>query len=395
MKTKILYYISTFPVLSENFINRELEALLKEPDLELAVLALQRGKKAVLSPALARITTYYSKTKMQRLLEFWVYFSYFLQHPLKFLKAFFKYRSRILSLGTALSLVPFVENFKPSIIHGNWLTEGALMCSILSDLTGIPFSVQCHANDIWLSKKDDIRDRVRDSAFVATCTEFNKKYLENLLKGDYQNKIQVVYHYIDPQIYGGKTTTFNDKPVLYLIGRKVEKKGYTYFLQAAKILKDKGLVFEARIAGDDGPETPRLLALHKELDLEDVVKFTGEVTFEEHSHNFYESDVYVIPSIHDQEGGLDGIPYTLVEAAFAGLPLVATNVSAIPELIEDGRNGFLVEEKNAQSLADKLEILIKDKNMRISFGKAARSKVLTMYGYENTVKKLHDLFLKV
>ena len=390
--TKILYYVSTFPTFSENFITRELEALLEFQDLEINILSLQPGKKGSISDELKARTTYFAKSKLARVLDVQVYL-FVLTHPFKILRFIKKYGPRFLSFGTAISMLPIVRSFKPDLIHANWITEGALIANMLSDLTGIPFSIQCHAVDIWTSSKENLQQRITDAKFVTTCTAFNKTYISNLIGEALGGKIHTIYHYIDPNIFGGKKTPFNDVPVLYLIGRKVEKKGYAYFLKAAKILKDRGLQFTAKIAGDNGPESEALSKEREDLGLQDIVAFTNEVSFDEHSHNYYESDVYVIPSIKASDGDLDGIPYTMVEAGFAGLPVVSTKVSAIPELIDDGKNGFLVNEKNEVELADKLEVLIRDKELRKRMGEEVHQKVISMYGYDGTIKKLHELFV--
>jgi glycosyltransferase involved in cell wall biosynthesis len=167
----------------------------------------------------------------------------------------------------------------------------------------------------------------------------------------------------------------------------VEKKGFSYFIQAARILKDRGVKFSAKIAGDAGTEKTNLVNLTKELGLESYITFTNEVPFSEHSHNYLESDIFVMPSIKPKDGNLDGIPNVIVEAMLAGLPVIATNVSAIPELIEDGKTGFLINQKDEKMLADRLETLLRDRSKREEFGKAGRSKVLKMF---NTINLVED-----
>lgn len=385
---KVLYYVSTFPTFSENFITREIEALEKSKNLEIKILALEKGKKGVLPEALKDKVIYFQKSKFERSCDFGLYF---LLHPLKTLKLLFKYNSRILSLGTAVSMLPIVEKFAPDTILGNWITEGGLMANILSDLSGIPFGIQCHAQDIWYSSKEWIESRVKDAKFVVSCTKNNIDYLKSLVNEKYWHKFQTVYHFIDPNIFEGKVANFNEKPIIFAIGRMVEKKGYIYLIKAAKILSDKGYNFELRFAGDAGTEKEKLIEETRKLSLTGVVKFSDEVLFDNLKHNFLESDIFVAPSIKSSTGDMDGIPNVIIEAMLAGLPVVSTKLSAIPEVVEDEVTGFLVTEKDEEALAEKLEILIKESPLRETLGKAGREKILKMFSYENTVSKLERL----
>lgn len=373
---RVLYYLSTFPVFSQTFITREIEGLIARGKLDVYILSLEQGRKASVPEKLRDRVIYFTKPKSERVFDG---IKYALFHPVKFFNVFTKYSDRLLSVGTAISMLPVVKKLKPDLIHANWITEGALMGNIISDLTGIPFSIECHAEDIWLSNASDIQRRIEDSKLVLTCTEFNKEYLKKVLDKHLWEKVKTVYHHLEGDTFGGRTTQFNDIPVIYLVGRMVEKKGFLYFIEAAKILKDRGLSFKARIAGDTGTEKDKLIALSKQLGVNEYVSFTGEVVFNEHSHNYLESDIFVMPSIKPENGNLDGIPNVIVEAMLAGLPVVASRISAIPELIEDGKTGFLVNEKDEKMLADRLEELIKDKQKRANFGNQGRQKVLKMF----------------
>ncbi len=373
---KVLYYLSTFPVFSQTFITREIEGLVAGGKIDVQILSLEQGNKATIPNSLRDRVHYFKKPKGQRVVDG---LKFALLNPVLFAKVLIKYIDRPLSVGTAISMLPLVKSLKPDLIHANWITEGGLMANIISDLTGIPYSIECHAEDIWLSSPQDIVKRVTSAKFVLTCTKFNKDYLQKFLDKHLWDKVKTIYHHLEGDTFGGRTTTFNEIPVIYLVGRMVEKKGFSYFIHAARILKDKGLKFKARFAGDAGTERSKLEALTNELGLTEYITFTGEVLFNEHSHNYLESDIFVMPSIKPSNGNLDGIPNVIVEAMLAGLPVVATNVSAIPELIEDGKTGFLINQKDEKMLADRLEILIRDKQKRVEFGKLGREKVLKMF----------------
>ncbi len=386
---KILYYVSTFPTFSQNFITREIEALEKTGKFDIVVLSLKKGEKGIVPDILKDKVIYFTRPKFLRILNFFVFFAI---HPLISLRLISKYSTRLPSLITAVSMLSIVREFKPSIIHANWITEGALIANMLSDILSIPFSIECHAEDIWLSPKEMLIERVKDAKFVITCAENNLDHLKGILPKDLSKKFFTVYHHIDSDLFKGKVALFNNVPVIYLIGRMVEKKGYSYMIGAAKMLLDRGLNFQVRFAGGNGSEKEKLIQLTKQFDLADKIKFLNEVSFEEHSHNYLESDIFVAPSVKSASGDMDGVPNVVVEAMLAGLPVVATKLSAIPEVVEDGVTGFLVTEKDEKMLADKIEILISDIEKRKAFGKAGREKVLKMFSYENTISKIEALF---
>src|SRR3989344_324384 len=387
---KILYYIPTFPTFSQNFITREVEALIKSGKVDISILSLEKGEKGRVPDVLNGKILYFHKSKFQRVISVLLYALF---HPFRFIFVCFKYGKRLLSLGTAISMLSFVRKVKPSLIHANWITEGALIANMLSDLSKIPFSIECHAEDIWLSNPRSITERIKDSKFVVTCTKNNVLYLKKFIPERYLSKLITIYHFINFDLFEGKMSEVNNKaPVIYMVGRMVEKKGFSYMVLAARILKLKGLNFELRIAGDPGTEKERLLKMVSDMSLMDRVKFPSEVSFEEHKHNFFEADIFVAPSIKAESGDLDGLPNVIIEAMLCGLPVVATKISAIPELVEDNVNGFLVDEKDERMLADRVEILLKDPEKRKGFGLSARSKVISMFGFENTIMKLENLF---
>ncbi|MBI4091416.1 glycosyltransferase family 4 protein [candidate division WWE3 bacterium] len=387
---KILFYIPTFPIFSENFILREIEALSTSDYLTLTILSLTKGRSDAIPEHIRNKVTYFKRPVLLRSIDFLLYC---LARPFRALKVILKYKERLFSVGTAVSMLKTVKRLSPDHIHANWITDGALIANIISDLTGIPFSVECHAVDIWTTKPRILKDRISDSKFVVTCTKFNSDYLKSLCPLSDQAKIFTVYHYLGKDTFNERSAQFSELPVIYMVGRMVEKKGFDVALKAFKILKEKGVRFRVRIAGDPGTLKAKLESMVDDYGLAHLVFFTGEVTFREHSHNYLESDIFVAPSRRLGSGDMDGIPNVIVEAMLAGLPVVATDLSAIPELVKDSVNGYLVSEGDFFELALKIEDLIGDLEKRKTFGSAGRAKVIEMFGYENTVKKLERLLL--
>ncbi|MEK7594977.1 MAG: glycosyltransferase family 4 protein [Patescibacteria group bacterium] len=387
---KVLFYIPTFPTFSQNFIAREIEALTETKDFDIYILSLMPGKRGTIPDSLRRKVLYFSTSKPRRIMDCLLFF---LKNPIKFLTVLLKYEDRVLSFGTAVSMLSVIKSLKPDIIFANWITEGALIANMLRDLTSIPFAVECHAEDIWLTKPSILRARILDAKFVLTCTDYNALYLKKICARHCEGRIHVVRHYATNKLFGRVYKKRGPVPQIYLVGRMIEKKGFIYFLKAAKILKDRGVLFKAVIAGDPGTEKEKLVSECMRLSLNDILVFSDEVDFTEHSHNYLESDIFVAPSVISETGDIDGIPNVIVEAMLAGLPVVASRISAIPEVVEDGITGFLVSEKDERMLADRIEILLTDKQLRENMGLAGKEKVENLFSYENTILRIKEFLL--
>jgi glycosyltransferase involved in cell wall biosynthesis len=129
------------------------------------------------------------------------------------------------------------------------------------------------------------------------------------------------------------------------------------------------------------------------LELEDIVELRPAVTQEELGGVYRQATLFVLPCQIADNNDRDGIPNVLVEAMASGLPVVSTNVSGIPELIESGVNGLLAPQKDARALADAVARLLDAPALRRELGGAAREKVCRLFDAESNILALHRLFL--
>ncbi len=153
--------------------------------------------------------------------------------------------------------------------------------------------------------------------------------------------------------------TCTGKPIrLLFVGRLVPVKGLKYLFQAVKLLIDQSLPFELRIVGD-GYHRGQLESLAKELGLTGHINFLGRVPFgPELFHIYRESDIFVLPSLSE------GIPKTLLEAMASGLPIVATRVGGVPDVVKDEETGLLVEPRSPEGLARAIARFAADSSLR-------------------------------
>jgi len=180
-------------------------------------------------------------------------------------------------------------------------------------------------------------------------------------------------------------TLSEDEPVRLLsIARLVEKKGIVYSLRAfARLIRQFDL--EYRIVGD-GPLRQRIENLIADLGISDRVKLMGWLQQEEVAELLNDTHILVAPSVVGPEGDIEGIPNALIEAQAMGVPVVTTYHSGIPELVQDGKSGYLVPERDVDALTDRLGHLVDNPDLWPAMGKAGRAHVEKKYDIE----KLND-----
>ncbi len=160
-------------------------------------------------------------------------------------------------------------------------------------------------------------------------------------------------------------------------GRLTHQKGQKHLIEAARILKDRGLSFRVLIAGK-GELEEELKGLANDLDVTDCVEFLGFVS-DMKSFNAY-LDIFALSSL------FEGFCYAQVEAMVCEKPVVAFDVSSIPEVVSDGVTGYLVPEADSAAFAHKLEELIRDPELRARMGKAGRERVINEFEMMKTFR---------
>lgn len=146
-----------------------------------------------------------------------------------------------------------------------------------------------------------------------------------------------------------------DDFVIGFVGRLSEEKGAKYLIEAASEMKSRDMRFKIIIVGD-GPERERLSNMIEEMRLGENVFFTG---FQKNGEEWFPAfDVFVLPSL------TEGTPMALLEAMSMGIPVIASDVGGVPDVIEDGVNGFLVKPKNVSMLASRIDVVMRNKSLR-------------------------------
>ena len=286
-------------------------------------------------------------------------------------------------------------------LHSHFCHGATTIAMFVSRITGIPFSFTAHAKDIYLRELNPgnlLQIKMQRAEFAVTCTGANEEFLKKLApQGAIIHKI---YHGLDTKLFSNaaKSTTVGhdgaELPILLSVGRLVEKKGFDYLIKACAILKERGQKFHCQIVGGgDDDVKAKLVRLIKDLGVEDTINLHGAVTQEELRDIFKNATVFALPCLVVDNGDRDGIPNVLVEAMSMRVPVISTDISGIPELIDHDINGLLVPEKNAEAMADAIERLLLNPGLRQQLADAGRDRVCKDFDSQVTTLDLKDLFV--
>ncbi len=274
-------------------------------------------------------------------------------------------------------------------IHAPWASGPASAAWVASRLTGIPFSFTARAWDIY-PPDSLLREKLRDATLVRSETKTNIPYLAQFLESG-ADKIHLTYNGLPLHPLGEAPVAMQSPYKLLAVGRFVGKKGYDYLLKACRMLQDSGIDFQLTMAGD-GPRGPELKHLAKKLDLSDRVSFPGFVNYDQVSELFRSADLFLMPSIVHSSGDRDGIPTVIMEALMHRVPVIATDVSGIAEVIQDRVTGLLIPEKNAEAIYEAVKTMVGDRESAVRMAEKGRDTVRQLFDPETNHRGVFQLY---
>lgn len=258
-----------------------------------------------------------------------------------------------------------------------------------SALTGIPFSFTSHANDIF-ENKFILKKKAERAKAVITISDYNYEYLVNL--GISADKLKVVRCGIDTSQHNFITKSNIKFPLkIGSLGRLIEKKGMDDLILACSKLHQQNIDFQLEIGGD-GPLNNRLQELVKIHDLDSKIVFKRAIPNDLVYDWLKSLDVFVLACKQNSKGDRDGIPVVLMEAMFVGIPVISTNISGIPELIQDGKSGFLAEPNDPESLANTFNDFLQGSHSISQITSLAKDKILQEFELDSNVDRLLAIF---
>lgn len=299
--------------------------------------------------------------------------------------------NRIRRFGQALVLAAELPE-AVSQIYAHFLHTPASVARYAAMIRELPWSCSAHAKDIWTSPEWELQEKLDDLRWLVTCTSVNTKYLAGLASE--AAKVELMYHGLDlsrfPELVtrdfsrNGKNT--GDPVKLVSVGRAVEKKGYDDLLAALAVLPAELNWTFAHIGG--GPLLPQLKALAVDLGIADRIEWRGALAQKDVLLALQAADIFVLASRIADDGDRDGLPNVLMEAQSQRLPVIATDVSAISELIIDNETGLLVPERSPAAFTAAILQFCRDPEMREKFAVAGNVRLRKQFDARKWIGKL-------
>jgi glycosyltransferase involved in cell wall biosynthesis len=281
-------------------------------------------------------------------------------------------------------------------VHAHFAHRTTTVTWWAAHLLGLPFSFTGHAKDIYQTSQNPkglLARKMRAAKFVVTCTDANRQHLEAIAPG---RPVHVMYHGLNAdfaRLLGNAPPVDQpDRLRIISVGRLVEKKGFDLLVDAIALLSERGVDVTAAIAGDSGDHEAVIRARVKAAGLDERFVFLGTLSQAELFAEYRRSSVFALACRITDDGDRDGIPNVLMEAMAAGLPVVSTAVSGIPELVDDGVNGLLVPPEDAEALADAIWRLAKDPALSERLAVAGATTIAEHFDGEALARHMAGLF---
>ncbi len=397
---RVAYILLWFPKPSETFIFREVTNLWKM-GLPLKVYTLYGELTKQLSPEMASVSHKIERLGIPYLKRAPADFFYWRKRepettawlmktiPIRRWRSLEVAGENIWAFFCGFTLARLFEADGIQHIHAPWANGPATAAWVASKLSGIPFSFMGRAVDIH-PPDGALKEKIRDAAFVRVNPKNNVEHLKKFVEDD-GNKIYMTYD-------GYPISDFREAPVpmkppfkILALGRFARFKGFEVLIDAARILEDNGMDFHLTIAGS-GLRGILLKTHTKRLGLTHRVAFPGFVTYDRVSDLFCSADVFVVPSVIHYTGERDGIPNVLVEAMLHRLPVVATNVAGMGEVVLDGETGLLVPQRDPTALAKAISRITSDRNASLEMAEKGRDFILKEFDPEMCHRQVLELF---
>ena len=402
-KLRVAYLLSRFPKLTETFILYEMLEL-KRQGVQVTVHALVRESAEQAHPearqlmpevefvhgplAIFRAQLSWLRRKPAVYLGLWLSaLTGNLRSPRFLLRG-------LATVPMAAYLATRMEATGTNHVHAHWATHSALAAMAAAKLLGVAYSFTAHAHDLYVNRSM-LGQKVRDAAFVATISDYNRSLLASLYP-DARDKVAVIRCGVNVDELNPESRPLDQEAPLRLVcvASLQPQKGHALLVDAIALLREQGVTVQCVIVGD-GPESGRLGRRIAELGVGDRIELAGALARPEVIAQLQAADAMALASVPLASGKMEGIPVALMEGMAMGLPVVATSISGVPELVQDGITGLLVAPNDAKGLANALRQLSADRVRAQKMGVAGRQRVKEAFELGANVTLLRQRFEEV
>jgi glycosyltransferase involved in cell wall biosynthesis len=288
-----------------------------------------------------------------------------------------------------------VRRERIDLIHAHWLLPNGFVAGRVAARSAIPYVVTLHGSDVFMAERNPLframaKSAALGAAHITSCSAELRERLIRVAGHEVEDRIHLIPNGTD-LVPAPSRATPGATRVVVAAGRLVDKKGFGYLIEAmpAILARNPGVRF---VIGGGGELAGALEAQARALGVLDHVRITGMLAHHEMLALVAGADVFVMPSIRDSGGNVDGLPVVVLEAMAAGRPVVATDVSGIPLAVEHGRTGLLVPEKNADAIAGAVADLLENPQRARALGEAGRARVERELNWDAIAARHDELY---
>ena len=387
----VLYYLGTFPAISESFILNEIYELEKRGH-NVVVFALNQPEEDIDHQEYNEIDIPVCYADPLNYTDVFNLLSPKILRPRILQNAKFKASVKIhfAAFNWSKQCIEFVDelDLDLDLIHSHFTDASRFSGRYVASYYNIPFTMTAHAFDLYKNpNKEQLEHIVNKIDHLVTISEYNKNYVEDEISEKTPNT--VVHAGIRPEKFESRSSSVDQR--ILTVSRLVEKKGLPYAIKAVSKIVDDYASLQYHVVGSGEMEN-EIKNQIEELRLTDTVKLLGNVTDERLLAELEEASCFLLPCITTDSGDQDGIPVSLMEAMAMETPPISTNISGIPELIDDHQNGFTVEPKNTNELAEAISSILGSPEKQRRFGTHGRKKVINEFNIEKEAVKLEAVF---
>lgn len=408
-RPKLAYLAPEIPALSATFVYREILGLMGL-GFEVLPISVHHPHHPASEPAakdlMAKTCYLYAEGFQKTLIAS---FKNLILHPVYFFRALGTLSADVLRVGlVSRSSFKLIYQFfraqwvasklrteKVDHLHIHFAHVPTQIGMYAAMIAHIPFSFTSHANDLF-ERGLLLKTKVERAACSVTISEYNKRFLVDQAHAP-EDKIAIVRCGVDSTAFeslpqqSAQMDLAIKRPVIGTLGRMVEKKGMDVLIKAMGLLRQRGMDFELQLAGD-GPLRESLAELVDDYEFADKTRFKGALRHDQVPAWMKKLDLFVLACQKDQNGDQDGIPVVLMEAMGLGIPVISTQISGIPELIADGKTGYLATPGEASELADKIAQVFEHPETTQNLVKAAHARVLEEFDTGVNLDRLIHIF---
>jgi colanic acid/amylovoran biosynthesis glycosyltransferase len=390
---KVAYVLKRYPRFSETFIVNEILAH-EAADQPLEIIALRPVEESHFQDILARVRTPVTRIpdKLKNADALWR----LMREARETLPAAWHRLGDMSDMDSqdvaqAIMVALICRQKGVEHLHAHFGTSATGVARLAASLLGIGYSFTAHAKDIFFDYEEPqhLDLKLRDAARVVTVSDWNVAYLREQF-GPLADRVERIYNGLDLHRFGYAPPTPEAAEIL-AVGRLVEKKGLHILVEAVRLLHASGRKVSCRIVGGGG-EAEGLAAQVVASGLTGVVRFDGPQPQAEVVAAMRRAAVFACPCIVGQQGDRDGLPTVLLEAMALGTPVVASNVTGIPELVRDGETGLCVAEGDPEALAEALGRMLDDADLRQRLSCGARALIERAFDSQTNAARLRAVF---